>query len=833
MKVRTAWAVRACYRRGVARRREAGRGARRFVGVGAVGLVLASSMVVGVAAPANAFQGGSIVKNAIAAGEIAGPEGEIAAGVVIGGYYLWKYHHQILNFIANQWTGGSSTGHNTTGCGSLKWVVYPDPASGPAVPSARFQLGYSGPSTGCMKFPLSSDPAMQTFGDFQYQCRDYASGQITTSGYYASYGQRYGSNWSLADGKGPSIIGSDLCGINGNLVQLMAEDNWDGHTQSNAIWSVAVPAGGTRTATVHLDCKSASGATATLDYQTNYVVGAGNQGSVDIHSCDSILPGSTIVGEKVLDGTDPNKNWAQPLYNWTPTNLPTDPTDPAFKCWYPVDEAHMCFLHVQTQDAAGNWIECASGVAGCDNVAQREAAAPLKYLLLWGGAYEPWSSYNLGPDPYPATGATPSSAPAVMQTTAVAANGNSLTFTLGSAPAAGDVMVLGLNVSQYQGARSETVPAGWTAVDSATAGSDTLRLYLRTAGTAEPSSFTVSISGGVENNSGGLTVLRGVSATGFQEVISSSGTPSLTTGAAGLAVAMFTQDLNNPGWTVGPTGWSTDAAGQDQYHPFLSGHLGAASGVLLAPVASSGTDPRLGLVILLPTITPTPAPTTAPTSAPTSGPTPAVTGTNPVITINDDGSTTTTYTNPDGSTAIRTQQILPDGRVQTSSQTFTPQGNPRGNVVVQIQGTPGTGTTVDPGTDGSSCGGEWSWNPVDWVLNPVKCALRWAFVPDAAHTSQVTSLTDGLLTKVPFGPVSQGITWLGGLVPGGSSCWVQSVTIPQVATFTAIDTCTPGPVEAQVMALRGLLTAAMFASLFIPLAWWGWKTYAPGATGSG
>jgi hypothetical protein len=45
------------------------------------------------------------------------------------------------------------------------------------------------------------------------------------------------------------------------------------------------------------------------------------------------------------------------------------------------------------------------------------------------------------------------------------------------------------------------------------------------------------------------------------------------------------------------------------------------------------------------------------------------------------------------------------------------------------------GTTVGSGTDADTAacfGSGWSWNPVSWVLVPVKCALKWAFVPPAA-----------------------------------------------------------------------------------------------------
>lgn len=35
----------------------------------------------------------------------------------------------------------------------------------------------------------------------------------------------------------------------------------------------------------------------------------------------------------------------------------------------------------------------------------------------------------------------------------------------------------------------------------------------------------------------------------------------------------------------------------------------------------------------------------------------------------------------------------------------------------------------DPETGANCIAGMWSWNPVDWVFTPVKCALSWAFIP--------------------------------------------------------------------------------------------------------
>jgi hypothetical protein len=74
------------------------------------------------------------------------------------------------------------------------------------------------------------------------------------------------------------------------------------------------------------------------------------------------------------------------------------------------------------------------------------------------------------------------------------------------------------------------------------------------------------------------------------------------------------------------------------------------------------------------------------------------------------------------------------------------QPDPNPSVAPGAGGFPGSGD--NPGSDpapggvgdGDSClGGIWSWNPVDWVMTPVKCALKWAFVPDSATLQDFTT----------------------------------------------------------------------------------------------
>lgn len=98
---------------------------------------------------------------------------------------------------------------------------------------------------------------------------------------------------------------------------------------------------------------------------------------------------------------------------------------------------------------------------------------------------------------------------------------------------------------------------------------------------------------------------------------------------------------------------------------------------------------------------------------------------------------------------------------------------------VDTGGTASTDPGLDPFPAGSPLpgpnagGGEcyptgWAaFNPVEWVLKPVECALSWAFVPSVAT---VTDLQDGVandVKRVGFGPIDDAVT--AGLAPLGNS----------------------------------------------------------------
>jgi len=75
-----------------------------------------------------------------------------------------------------------------------------------------------------------------------------------------------------------------------------------------------------------------------------------------------------------------------------------------------------------------------------------------------------------------------------------------------------------------------------------------------------------------------------------------------------------------------------------------------------------------------------------------------------------------------------------------------------------------------PSTNGDCFGGgTFSWNPIDWVVTPVKCALAWAFVPSPAA---LANFSNGVGTGFAGTSLGRWSASLGGLVPAitGTGC---------------------------------------------------------------
>lgn len=88
--------------------------------------------------------------------------------------------------------------------------------------------------------------------------------------------------------------------------------------------------------------------------------------------------------------------------------------------------------------------------------------------------------------------------------------------------------------------------------------------------------------------------------------------------------------------------------------------------------------------------------------------------------------------------------------------------------------TPGGAPIPDPENPSQSClSAAWTWNPIDWVFVPVKCALVWAFVPKDGAIGDAMAEAKGTLMGRP--PVSVAV----------------ALSVPLVALVgTQVDGCT-------------------------------------------
>ncbi|WP_263118597.1 hypothetical protein [Cellulomonas sp. RIT-PI-Y] len=156
----------------------------------------------------------------------------------------------------------------------------------------------------------------------------------------------------------------------------------------------------------------------------------------------------------------------------------------------------------------------------------------------------------------------------------------------------------------------------------------------------------------------------------------------------------------------------------------------------------------------------------------------------------------------------------------------------------KIDTTPGTGTSPQPGggTQSNSCPPPFSWtsafNPWYYYKASV-CALQEAFVPVKTQ-AKITQITTTLQTKTPLPQLG---SIVGVLTPpqGGSLCLQLSLPLTFVIGHDQplLDSCTwSDPVSRLLRDYRPLFSIAMWVMTLAPFAWWAWKTYAPGSTGT-
>lgn len=142
-------------------------------------------------------------------------------------------------------------------------------------------------------------------------------------------------------------------------------------------------------------------------------------------------------------------------------------------------------------------------------------------------------------------------------------------------------------------------------------------------------------------------------------------------------------------------------------------------------------------------------------------PVPGTPGAGTTVT-NPDGSTTQTQTQtlPDGSTRTVTTTTRPDGSKTITTQPLNPDGSPKGPPSVVEIPAPGGGQTPEGDRDGCLAA-TFSWNPVSWVYAPVKCALKWAFVPRESVLTPKLQQAKTNLDASPFGQVGAMVGGIG------------------------------------------------------------------------
>lgn len=109
-----------------------------------------------------------------------------------------------------------------------------------------------------------------------------------------------------------------------------------------------------------------------------------------------------------------------------------------------------------------------------------------------------------------------------------------------------------------------------------------------------------------------------------------------------------------------------------------------------------------------------------------------------------------------------------------------PPGGPGGDPLPLPGG--GQTPTTTTQTNNSDCwpSGAAMWNPADWVLTPVKCALSWAFVPRTATLATLAGSAKTDLSTQGIGPMVTAVNLNMSKVGSGAGCAGPAVTFEAV-----------------------------------------------------
>jgi hypothetical protein len=197
----------------------------------------------------------------------------------------------------------------------------------------------------------------------------------------------------------------------------------------------------------------------------------------------------------------------------------------------------------------------------------------------------------------------------------------------------------------------------------------------------------------------------------------------------------------------------------------------------------------------------------------------------------------------------------PTFNVQTGTDVDTDTGK-KPSTDVGVYGDPATGKPVpatptdvvpNPGTNpggqpgGSpepdgSCPPPFTWSSLFnpwWYYKGTVCALSDAFVPTQTQ-AKVAAIATKIQTKTPV-PELTSISDALAPPAGGTECLRLSLPISFVIGHDQpmLDSCTwSDPVSKLLRDYRPLFTVVVWVLTIAPMAWWAWRTYAPGSTGT-
>lgn len=134
-------------------------------------------------------------------------------------------------------------------------------------------------------------------------------------------------------------------------------------------------------------------------------------------------------------------------------------------------------------------------------------------------------------------------------------------------------------------------------------------------------------------------------------------------------------------------------------------------------------------------------------------------------------------------------------------------------------GAPATGTGSEADGTSGCLATEWSWNPVSWVYAPVKCALKWAFVPRSSvvegHVTSVKDSWNDTAPAVMMGGLSDTLGALGA-IGGGGGCGGPAFSVDwtyYAGEFRPLDACPGAPLHFLAAPVKLLVTVGLYLGL--------------------